>query len=222
MRVLEFFQHRTTRWSRSTRDSAPAEPAARPAPKVQAPIDFNDLYTENHDFVWRSVQCLGIPDDAIDDAVQNVFVVAARKLDAFEHRSHPRTWLYAIARRVVKDMRRGRARYERRRAAFADQTQALDAQRPADAYARSDAARTLHHLLDNLDDAKREVFVLCELEGFTGPEVAEALDLSLPAIYARLRAARQELARAAAQLDSDPESPGEPGERRRSCRPSTS
>lgn len=190
MRVLQRLQARRT--ARAGPDRS--EP---PKPRVAEAIDFDTLYAREHDFVWRSVQRLGAPDDAIDDAVQNVFVIAARKLDTFEHRSSPRTWLFAIARRVVKDIRRGRARQYRRREALAEQA----SRTPTDAYARSDAARLLHRLLDQLDDAKREVFVLCELEGLTGPEVAEALGLALPAVYARLRAARKQLERLARRAE---------------------
>ncbi|EDM81131.1 RNA polymerase, sigma-24 subunit, ECF subfamily protein [Plesiocystis pacifica SIR-1] len=185
MTVIELLQARRVR--------AIAEP--RPAPEAARAIDFDAIYEAEHDFVWRCVQRLGVPDDAIDDAVQEVFVVAARKLDSFEHRSSVRTWLFAIARRVVKDIRRGRARAYRRREALA----AEHPERGPDGYARSDAARLLHRLLEQLDEPKREVFLLCELEGMTGPEVAEILGLKLPAVYARLRTARLELARLAQQ-----------------------
>lgn len=49
----------------------------------------------------------------------------------------------------------------------------------------------LQALLDELDEEKREVFVLCELEELSGPQIAEALDLSLSNVYARIRMARQ-------------------------------
>jgi RNA polymerase sigma-70 factor (ECF subfamily) len=51
-------------------------------------------------------------------------------------------------------------------------------------------AALLHRLLDSLDDDKREVFVLSELEEMSGPEIAEALQLNLNTVYARVRAAR--------------------------------
>lgn len=176
-----------------------ANTRAAPPSTDHPKLDFDALYDAEHDFIWRSVQRLGAPEDAVDDAVQIVFMTAARKLDSFEHRSAPRTWLFGIAKRVVKDLRRTRARQRRRRDALAE----LASRDPArDGYARSDAARTLHQLLEGLDEHKREVFILCELEGMTGPEVAQMLQLKLPTVYARLRSARQQLERAAEQLEA--------------------
>jgi RNA polymerase sigma-70 factor (ECF subfamily) len=50
--------------------------------------------------------------------------------------------------------------------------------------------RVLHELLDQLDEDKREAFVLAELEGLTAPEIAQSLDLNVNTVYARIRAAR--------------------------------
>jgi len=52
-------------------------------------------------------------------------------------------------------------------------------------------------LLDELDDEKRAVLVLAELEQMTAPEIAESLGVNLHTVYARLRAARRELEQAA-------------------------
>ena len=52
--------------------------------------------------------------------------------------------------------------------------------------------RRPHRLLDELDDDKRAVFVLAELEQMSVPEIAEALGENVNTVYARLRAARRE------------------------------
>ena len=166
---------------------------------LAAPRDFDRVYTDNHDFVWRNVQRLGIATEAVDDAVQEVFLVVARKLDTFEGRSSIRTWLFAITVRVVKHIQRGRTRHERFRQRLSDVAETHPQMHRHDT--RSDAARTLHRLLATLDEPKRHVFILSELEGLTGPEIADALDLTLPAVYARLRAAKIHLEKAAARSD---------------------
>ena len=51
--------------------------------------------------------------------------------------------------------------------------------------------RHLHELLSALDDEKRAVFVLAELEQMTAPEIADALSIKLNTVYSRLRAARK-------------------------------
>ena len=59
--------------------------------------------------------------------------------------------------------------------------------------------RVLHRLLDELDDDKRTVFVLAELEQTTAPEIADALGIPLNTVYSRLRAARIEFDKALAR-----------------------
>ena len=62
---------------------------------------------------------------------------------------------------------------------------------PADEAARAQAVRALHEILATLDEDKREVFVLAELEQMTVPEIADAISVNLNTVYSRLRAARQ-------------------------------
>jgi RNA polymerase sigma-70 factor (ECF subfamily) len=56
---------------------------------------------------------------------------------------------------------------------------------------QADTLRLLHGLLAELDDAKREVFVLAELEEMTELEIAEALGENVNTVHSRLRAARK-------------------------------
>jgi RNA polymerase sigma-70 factor (ECF subfamily) len=62
---------------------------------------FRDVYRAHHAYVWRCLLRLGVDDAAVDDAVQDVFIVVHRKLDDFEGRAQIKTWLFAIARRVA-------------------------------------------------------------------------------------------------------------------------
>ncbi|AKU96087.1 RNA polymerase sigma factor RpoE [Labilithrix luteola] len=62
--------------------------------------------------------------------------------------------------------------------------------------------KILHALLDELDDEKRAVFVLAELEEKSVPEISEALGVNVNTVYSRLRAARQELERAVQRLNA--------------------
>jgi len=135
---------------------------------------------------------LGVPAEQVDDAVQEVFLAAARRLAEFEGRAALSTWLFAIALRVVQRLRRNEHRHRRR-------VEALGAAGPPSSiepHRHTEAADTLHRLLDLLDDDKRIVFVLVELEGFTAPEIADMLGVKLPTVYTRLRAARLRLEQA--------------------------
>ena len=54
----------------------------------------------------------------------------------------------------------------------------------------AEALRQLDALLDELDEDKRVVFVLAELEQMSVPEIAQTLNVNVNTVYSRLRAAR--------------------------------
>lgn len=169
-------------------------PAASPAPDERARLSA--IYREHFEFVWRSLRRLGAPEHALEDATQDVFLVAARRLDEFEGRSSIRTWLFGIAMRVVRTQRRTLWRHKRKVDALAA---AVPEPERGDPMAQREAQRLLLSLFDQLDDDKRAVYVLAELEGMTAVEIAEGLGANVNTIYTRLRAARQQLRAAAAK-----------------------
>jgi RNA polymerase sigma-70 factor (ECF subfamily) len=169
--------------------------AAQTAPKpVSEPVnDFTELYEQHFDFIWRSVRMLGIAPDVADDVVQDVFLVAHRRLGDFEARAAPRTWLFAIAMRVVSAHRRSQRRRMRLFARAA--TVVRDAVRtPFDDHAGAELSESVLGALAALPEEQRLVFALTELEDMTAPEVAAALGMNLNTVYSRLRLARRTLA----------------------------
>lgn len=152
--------------------------------------DFDEVYEAHFEFVWRLVCRLGLSDH-VDDLVQQVFVVVMRKLHAFEGRSSIRTWLYTIARRVVKDHFRSQRRRPKSEA-FDDGIMEAKECSPEDQLRRKQDIQVLYRLLDSLDDDKRGVFVLMELEGMSVAEVARGLSMNENTLYSRLRAARHQ------------------------------
>jgi RNA polymerase sigma-70 factor (ECF subfamily) len=169
-----------------------------PAAPSEPPLDLSAIYDETFDFVWRSARRMGVAPSSVDDVVQEVYLVAHRRLADFEGRSSVRTWLFGILLRVVSDHRRRL----RRKGGLAPLPAAVVDDRatsPADAAARNEQVRLLYRILDELDDAKRAVFVLAELEQMRAPEIAEALGVKLNTVYSRLRAARQAFERALAR-----------------------
>jgi RNA polymerase sigma-70 factor (ECF subfamily) len=179
---------------------------ARPdkAPCRQARPTFDAVYEENFGFIWRAARRLGIDISDTDDVVQEVFVIAHRRLPEFEGRAQVRTWLFKILVRVVRHYFRSQQRKPGHRPATSgSELESLRDPRghgPAEAVERADAVRVLDGLLARLDADKREVFVLAEIEELSSVEIAEILGANLNTIYSRLRAARQEFARAVARF----------------------
>jgi RNA polymerase sigma-70 factor (ECF subfamily) len=164
---------------------------------------FVQIYEDHFPFVWRSARRLGTPPGDVDDVVQEIFVVAHRRLGEFEGRSSIKTWLFGIVLNVVRAHRRGlRARHPHTLAVapYADPAALIDTtDGPHELATRAEAARLIDRLLEALDDDKRAVFVLFELEQMTAPEIAAVLEIPLNTVYSRLRLGRQEFADAAAR-----------------------
>ncbi len=156
---------------------------------------FAQVYDATFPFVWRSARRLGVEDAALDDVVQETYVVVHRRLAEFERRSSIKTWIFGIVVRVARDHRRTTRRKSPQARAGADAIDpetlsANDASGPQERAARSEAVRVLYNILDELEDDRREVFVLAELEQMSAPEIAEALEMNVNTVYTRLRAAR--------------------------------
>jgi RNA polymerase sigma-70 factor (ECF subfamily) len=158
-------------------------------------LSFDQVYEAHFSFVWRSAKRLGMRDASLDDAVQEVFVVVHRRLAEFEGRSSLRTWLFGITLRIVRDHRRSARRRDPGCEVDPDTLRATG-NGPAETAERAEAVRLLHALLDELDDERREVFVMSELEQMVMPEIADALGINVNTAYARLRAARQDFEQA--------------------------
>jgi RNA polymerase sigma-70 factor (ECF subfamily) len=166
-------------------------PGAAVAPRAAAAItaapSFDEVDREHVTFVWQVLRRLGVAPAEVQDACQEVFLTVHRRLHAFEHRSSMRTWLYAIAVRCAHAQRR-RGRSSEAPSSDADEP-AVEATQ-SDSIARRQARAQLDEILDELDDAKRAVFVLYELEDLTMAEVAAAVGCPLQTAYSRLQAAR--------------------------------
>lgn len=149
---------------------------------------FEDLYRRHYGFVWRGARRLGMREAELDDIVQEVFVVAHRRLAEFEGRSAITTWLFGITYRVVRDHRRAAAARARREA---DATGGRPPTEPDRKLSRTQTAELLDTLLAKLDDDQRAVLVMAEVAQMTAPEIAELTDTKLNTVYSRLRLARQ-------------------------------
>lgn len=164
----------------------------RPSPlaaqdESRDPAAFKAIYSQHFRNVWRTLRRLGVGDAQLEDAAQDVFMVVHKKLDRFDGGSL-RGWLYAIMVRVASDYRR--STLLRRTTPLTEAVEDV-APGPAHASELNESIRLLHALLAELDDRKREVFVLGELEQLSAPEIAEVLGVNLNTVYARQRAARQ-------------------------------
>jgi RNA polymerase sigma-70 factor (ECF subfamily) len=157
-------------------------------------LEFRSLYDEHVAFVWRNLRRLGVATCDVEDRVQEVFVVAHRRMGGYEERGHgPRAWLFQIVLRVASEWRRHKRRHpEDVDGGAAQELEHIEADQP-EAIARREALDQLDVALAMLDVDKRAVIVLHEIEEMTAPEIAESLSLPINTVYSRLRVARQQL-----------------------------
>jgi RNA polymerase sigma-70 factor (ECF subfamily) len=153
---------------------------------------FDSIYAQYCEFVRFSARYFGVKPAAMDDVVQEIFMVIHRKLGTLRQPESLRSWIYSIVRRTVTDYHRT----QRTRTAsdlvlsFYVETQQETQPTPLDLTEQSEAAELLKGLLDEIDPRKREVLILVEAEGMTVPEISSGLEIPLDTVYTRLRAAR--------------------------------
>lgn len=147
-------------------------------------------FEQHFSMVWRSLRRLGVPEAALDDASQDVFLVLHRRWADFQRQSSMRTWIYGILLRVASDYTK-RARRERAR--WSPEVPELESsvESPDHLYQQREAAIILRLALAQLEDKERQILVLIDLEERSVVEAAEALGVNLNTAYSRLRRARQ-------------------------------
>jgi RNA polymerase sigma-70 factor (ECF subfamily) len=152
---------------------------------------FEEVFRDNVPFAWRTLRRLGVREADVADVCQEVFVVVHRRLGDFDAAFAMRTWIYGICLRTASQYRR---RAPQRREAGEDGLRdAAVSPEQEGLVERAWAKRRLDAALARLDDDKRAVFVLYELEELPMKEVAVAVGCPLQTAYSRLHAARREL-----------------------------
>ena len=148
-----------------------------------------DLHAEYAPIAIAFLRRLGTRPDEIEDACQEVFLRFFRHLASFRGESELKTWLFRLCATEARRVRRRR----RIAAALTTSLQREPATRAVPPASRTDA--TIHRLVarafDRMAPAQREAFVLFEIEGLTGKEVARIGRRSLPSTFRRLYEAQR-------------------------------
>lgn len=164
--------------------------AAGEAPSAPAqPLALRQLVADHLDFVWRSLRRFGVPQADVDDATQQVFLIANDKLSRINPGSE-RSFLVGVATRVASHVRRS---YHRREAA--EQRLSVNPHEstpdPEQLAQRLEARTLLDKVLDGMPEDLRAVFVLFELEELSIDQTASLLILPRGTVATRLRRARE-------------------------------
>jgi RNA polymerase sigma-70 factor (ECF subfamily) len=170
-----------------------------------APLDVAELYRLHGATVARWAARLGGPAVDADDVVQEVFMVARRRLrQPFEGPGSVTTWLFRATQRVVLSHRR-KARLRRVLASLPiDLAPLLPRVRstPLESLERGELVTRMHRLLDRLPERQRQVLILFEVEGLTTHEIAELTGTRVGTVRVWLHRARSRFAQLYAGEDS--------------------
>jgi len=170
-----------------------------PQPSVARP-DLRDLFREQYGYVRATARRLGIRERELPDLVHDVFVAVHRKLPEFEPGRSVRPWLFGITFRVVVGHKR-RFAYRREDLSGEEEHEHADDAPGADQRIEDEERRRMvHEALEALDDDKRAVFVLHEIDEVPMKEIAAALDVNTNTAYSRLRLGREEFRRALSRI----------------------
>jgi RNA polymerase sigma-70 factor (ECF subfamily) len=166
---------------------------AAPRREDEREARFREIYERWFGDVVRWLYALGVPGSDTEDLAQEIFLVVERKLHRFDG-GNLAGWLYRIAQLTVRDHRR-RAWFKnltiRRReldVAGAD----LTTPGPAARYEQNENRRFVQALVSRMSEKLRTAFVLFEIEGYSGEEIARIQDIPLGTVWTRLHLARKE------------------------------
>ncbi len=178
------------------------------APRVAAQhpvrVTFEQLYREHLDFTVRTLRHLGVPEQALLDAVQETWLVVHRQLSSFAGRSSHRTWLFSIAINIARHQRRWQERHQHRWTALPDDLP--DKQPGPDRlHASREAFGLVQQFLTTLDEPRRLLFVSQLLEELNADETAQLLGIERTQIYHRVRDLRRAFKSWVVERSGDPE-----------------
>ena len=151
---------------------------------------FRQIVQQNLDFIWRCLRRMGIPAGDVDDAAQQVFLVAASKLSIITPGSE-RAFLFSTASRVAANARRSVHRRDEAHQHLLQRGQE-DSPSQEELSDQLRARALMDTVLSEMPSELREVFVLFELEELPVADVAELLSIPLGTVGSRLRRARED------------------------------
>ncbi len=170
-----------------------------------APARLEGLVKRELRPVWRLLRRVGLSEAEADDATQQVFIVASRRMSEIDP-ARERAFLFSTALHIGRRAHRSRARRREdeddelvsRRDSVPGLDELLDQKR---------ARALLDELLAAMSDDLRVVFVLYEIEELTMAEIAQVLELPPGTVASRLRRARADFQSGVARLEKTPGGP---------------
>lgn len=167
-------------------------PFSPPGTTRAEPLELRDLFTQHYASIWRLLRRLGVREADLDDAAQEVFWVAARRLADIRVGSE-HSFLYGVALRVASGERRKLRNAGTPTFSICPENPvACSNKNPEQRVEDQQARQLLDHVLDQMSSSLKSIFVLYELENVPIKDIAELHEIPLGTANSRLRRARIE------------------------------
>lgn len=176
--------------------------APRQAEDLENALDAGTLFRRHGSFVANFLARLGVARSELDDVVQDVFMIAHRRGGFLPGAAKPTTWLADIAMKVNANRRRSQRRAKVRADGEAVERARDDRASPADVAEHRQSVDRVQRALESLDEERRAVFVLFEMEGESCESIAAGLGIPVGTVYSRLHHARKKFRKAHTRLSA--------------------
>ena len=156
---------------------------------MHAQAEFQAIFDGEFAYVCRVLQRLGVRTMDLEDQAQEVFVAVHRKLADYDRNRPVRPWLFSFAFRTASNYQR-LVRHTRERPL---EVETLDAEGTPESHLQDrEAQRLVLAALDGVPLERRSALIMHDIDGFSAPEIADALAIPLNTVYSRVRVARDE------------------------------
>jgi RNA polymerase sigma-70 factor (ECF subfamily) len=145
------------------------------------------MFHDHHEFIWRLLRRLGIGPDPAADLTQQVYLVAAERLDDIRPESE-KAFLFGTAVRLSRSLSRRERRCQLEEDMDIRQATSNRVEEIAD---QRRAVFMMDQILGKLEPDLVTVFVLFELEELSTAKIAELLQIPNGTVASRLRRARE-------------------------------
>ena len=159
--------------------------------RASLPATLAEIYDSHFHYVWRNARRLGVLEASADDVVQDVFMVVQRRIQDYDGRASMQAWIFGILIRVVHDHRRSFLRKGARHVPLEGDAAASQDPTPTEFAEQAERKHLVERVLSELDEQKRTLLILSELEQWTLREIAELFGSNINTIHSRVRAAKR-------------------------------
>jgi RNA polymerase sigma-70 factor, ECF subfamily len=156
-------------------------------------LELDAVYATWFPSVYRWVRAQVGPHADFEDITQDVFVVVQRKLAGFDGQNLA-GWLYRITQRTVSDYRRRswfRNLFQRPREIAFDEIH-TSAANQSELLERSEEQRRFYRVVARMNKKWRDAFVLFEIDGYSGDEIACMQGIPAATVRTHLHRARKQ------------------------------